>query len=102
MTPAERLVARGLQAMADVVVAPRSGGTHVACRFGYQLLGSAALGRGPCGGSLFDITTHHGRVSGAFMSFESLNGFDAQMWTPMATWMNRTHPNDAAVMYADW
>lgn len=84
------------------VLARAADGTHVTCRFRYQLLGSAELGRGPYGGSLFDITTRHGRVSGAFMYFEYRNGFSAQMWSPMATWMNRTHPHDAAVMYTDW
>jgi hypothetical protein len=83
-------------------VSGTGGTTYVVCPFSYQLLGSAELGRGPYRGSYFDLTTRAGRVARASMYFEYRNGFNAQMWSPMATWMNRTHPHDAAVMYADF
>lgn len=72
------------------------------CGFRYYALRSQELGRGPYDGSYFEIDTRDGRVTVAYMDFEYRNGFNAQMWSPFAAWMNRTHPKDAAVMYTNW
>jgi hypothetical protein len=77
-------------------------GTTARCAYRYQLLGSSQLGLGPYDGSYFEVVTKAGRVTLAFMHFEYHNGFSSQVWSPFASWMNRTHPLDARQMYPDW
>jgi hypothetical protein len=78
-------------------------GTAVVCPFGFNALGSAELGRGPFADNEFSFTILDGEIVAgdtdvAFMT----NGFSRQMWVPFASWIARTHPDDAAVMYKDW
>jgi len=84
------------------VVGSTTEGTRFRCPFRYYALRSKQLGRGPYRGSWFDIVAQGGRVRLALMHFEYLNGFNAEMWSPFAAWINRTHPRDAAVMYTNW
>ena len=49
------------------------------------------------------MTVFDGRIVAASLTFEYAgNGFSAEMWEPFAAWVSRTHPRDAAIMYADW
>jgi hypothetical protein len=78
-------------------------GTAVVCPFGFHALGSAELGRGPFADNAFSFTILDGEIVAgdtdvAFMT----NGFSQQMWVPFASWIARTHPDDAALMYKDW
>jgi hypothetical protein len=78
-------------------------GTTMRCPFDYHALRSDELGRGPFGGSYFDVTVSDGLVVDASMELDyASNTFSTDMWEPFADWVSTTHPNDAAVMYADW
>ena len=75
-------------------------GIRVRCAFAFHLLGSYQMGRGPFGGSSFDVTVRDGRIVRASQSFET-EEFSPQMWEPFAGWVSSTHPDDATVMYRD-
>jgi hypothetical protein len=78
-------------------------GTTIRCPFGYHALHSDELGRGPFTGSSFDLTVAENHIVAASITFEyASNGFSSRMWEPFAAWVSRTHPKDAAIMYADW
>jgi hypothetical protein len=78
-------------------------GTAMRCPFDYHALHSDELGRGPFGGSYFDVTVSDGLVVDASMELDyTSNTFSTDMWEPFADWVSTTHPRDAAVMYADW
>lgn len=78
-------------------------GTEVRCTFDYHAIRSDELGRGPFTGSVFTFTIKDGEVAGAVQELEFQgNGFSTQMWEPFAAWVSETHPEDAAIMYADW
>jgi hypothetical protein len=78
-------------------------GTRVVCLYDFHAIRSDELGRGPFSGSVFTFTVQDGEIVVADQGLEFLdNGFSAQMWEPFAAWVARTHPEDAAVMYADW
>jgi hypothetical protein len=78
-------------------------GTTMRCPFAYHALRSDELGRGPFTGSSFDLTVSEGQIVAASMNFEfASNGFSSRMWEPFAAWVSKTHPQDAAIMYADW
>jgi hypothetical protein len=86
-----------------MTVSTTEAGTTVNCPFAYHALRSAEIGRGPFGGSSFDLTVLDGKLVGASSRFEyANNGFSKNMWEPFAAWIERTHPTDAAIMYADW
>jgi hypothetical protein len=84
-------------------VSTGASGTAMRCPFDYHALRSGEIGRGPFTGSSFDVTVLDGRIVAASLTFEyASNGFSADMWEPFAAWVSRTHPRDAAIMYADW
>ncbi len=78
-------------------------GTRVVCPYDYDSLRSDELGRGPFTGSRFSVTVRDGQIVSAGLGFEyENNGFAARVWEPFAAWVSKAHPEDAAVMYADW
>jgi hypothetical protein len=80
-----------------------SAGTQVRCTYDFHAIRSEELGRGPFSGSVFTFAIRDGEVVSADQELEFLgNGFSEQMWEPFAAWVSRTHPEDAAIMYADW
>ena len=75
----------------------------MSCVFDLQGLGSEQLGRGPYPDNTFSLTVNDGEIVDASMELASrTNGFYEEMWRPFARWVARTHPADAAVMYADY
>jgi hypothetical protein len=75
-------------------------GTLLRCTFDFHLLRSDEIGRGPFSGSSFLLTAHDGEIVRASVSF-GIQEFSPQMWEPFASWVSKTHPEDAAVMYED-
>jgi hypothetical protein len=75
-------------------------GTSVRCPFDFHLFGSDEIGRGPYGGSYFDLTVRDGQIVRGSVSYE-IERFSPEMWEPFAEWVSTTHPDDAAVMYTD-
>ena len=75
-------------------------GTSVRCPFDFHLFGSDEIGRGPYGGSYFDLTVLDGEIVRGSVSYE-IERFSPEMWEPFAEWVSTTHPDDAAVMYTD-
>lgn len=75
-------------------------GTRVRCPFDFHLFGSDEIGRGPYGGSYFDLTVRDGEIVRGSVSYE-IERFSPEMWEPFAEWVSTTHPDDTAVMYTD-
>jgi hypothetical protein len=72
----------------------------VRCTFDFHGLRSGEIGRGPFGGSSFDLVVHDGKIVRATQSWE-IEKFSPQMWEPFAGWVSTAYPKDAAVMYTD-
>ena len=72
----------------------------VRCTFDFHGLRSSEIGRGPFGGSSFDLFVRDGKIVRASQYWET-EKFGPQMWEPFAGWVSTTHPKDAAVMYTD-
>ena len=82
----------------------RTGGsgseTAVRCTFAFHALRSDEMGKGPYGGSSFELVVREGEIVHASQHWE-ISRFSPQIWEPFATWVAKTHPKDAAVMYRD-
>lgn len=72
----------------------------IRCTFAFHALRSGELGRGPFGGSSFDLVVRDGKIVHASQDWE-IEKFSPQVWEPFATWVSTVHPKDAAVMYQD-
>jgi hypothetical protein len=72
----------------------------IRCTFDFHALRSGEIGRGPFGGSSFDLDVRDGKVVQASQHWET-EKFSPQMWEPFAGWVSTAHPKDAAVMYTD-
>ena len=72
----------------------------IRCTFDFHGLRSGEIGRGPFGGSSFDLFVRDGKIVRASQYWET-EKFGPQMWEPFAGWVSTTHPKDAAVMYTD-
>ena len=75
-----------------------SGSIH--CTFDFHGLRSGEIGRGPFGGSSFDLFVHDGKIVRVTQHWGT-EKFSPQMWEPFAGWVSTAHPKDAAVMYTD-
>lgn len=79
------------------------GATYVSCVFDVHSLGSDELGLGPYPDNTFSLTVTDGAIVDASMDLPTrTNGFAEEMWQPFASWVSRTHPADAPVMYHDY
>jgi len=72
----------------------------IRCPFDFHALRSGELGRGPFGGSSFDLVVRDGEIVHASQDWE-IEKFSPQVWEPFANWVSTVHPKDAAVMYQD-
>ena len=72
----------------------------IRCTFAFHALRSGEIGRGPFGGSTFDLVVRDGKIVDASQSWE-IEKFSPQVWEPFANWVSKAHPKDAAVMYQD-
>jgi hypothetical protein len=72
----------------------------IRCTFDFHALRSGEIGRGPFGGSSFDLIIRDGKIVRATQNWET-EKFSPQMWEPFAGWVTTAHPKDAAVMYTD-
>ena len=72
----------------------------IRCTFDFHGLRSGEIGRGPFGGSSFDLFVHDGKIVRAKQDW-GIEKFSPQMWEPFAGWVSTAHPKDAAVMYTD-
>ena len=72
----------------------------IRCAFAFHALRSGELGRGPFGGSSFDLVVRDGKIVHASQDWE-IEKFSPQVWEPFANWVSTVHPKDAAVMYQD-
>ena len=79
---------------------PDSASGKIRCTFDFHGLRSGEVGRGPFGGSSFDLIVHDGKIVEARQDWE-IEKFSPQMWEPFAGWVTTAHPKDAAVMYTD-
>lgn len=70
------------------------------CPFDFHALRSAQIGRGPFGGSSFDLIVRDGKIVRVSQAWE-IEKFSPQVWEPFARWVSKAHPKDAAVMYVD-
>jgi hypothetical protein len=77
-----------------------SGSGSVRCTFDFHALRSGEIGRGPFGGSSFDLVVRDGEIVQASQNWE-IDKFSPQMWEPFANWVSKAHPKDAAAMYDD-
>ena len=75
-------------------------GTSVRCTFAFHALRSGELGRGPFGGSYFDLIVREGEIVHVSQHWETAK-FSPRAWEPFASWVSEAHPEDAAVMYTD-
>jgi len=73
---------------------------RIRCTFDFHGLRSGEIGRGPFGGSSFDLFVHDGKIVRATQHWGT-EEFSPQMWEPFAGWVSTAHPKDAAVMYTD-
>jgi hypothetical protein len=73
---------------------------NVRCTFDFHGLRSSEIGRGPFGGSSFDLVIRDGKIVQASQTWE-IEKFSPQVWEPFANWVSKAHPEDAAVMYVD-
>ena len=76
------------------------GSGSIRCTFAFHALRSGELGRGPFGGSSFDLDVSDGEIVRASQNWE-IGKFSPQVWEPFASWVSTAHPKDAAVMYTD-
>jgi hypothetical protein len=75
-------------------------GALVQCTFDFHSLRSDEIGRGPFRGSSIDVTVRDGEiVRGA--THWAIAEFSQQMWEPFASWVSKSYPKDAALMYED-
>jgi hypothetical protein len=74
--------------------------TNLHCTYDFQSLGSDEIGRGPYGGSSFDLIVRDGEIVHV-SGYQEIERFSPEMWEPFAEWVSTTHPADAAVMYTD-
>jgi hypothetical protein len=79
---------------------PDSASGNIRCTFDFHGLRSGEIGRGPFGGSSFDLIVRDGKILEATQHWE-IEKFSPQMWEPFAGWVSKAHPKDAAVMYTD-
>ena len=77
-----------------------AGSGNVRCTFRFHALRSSEIGRGPFGGSSFDLVVRDGKIVRATQIWE-IEKFSPQVWEPFANWVSKAHPKDAAVMYED-
>jgi hypothetical protein len=77
-----------------------AGSGNVRCTFRFHALRSSEIGRGPFGGSSFELVVRDGKVVRARQIWE-IEKFSPQVWEPFANWVSKAHPKDAAVMYED-
>jgi hypothetical protein len=77
-----------------------SGSGSIRCTFDFHALRSGEIGRGPFGGSSFDLVVHDGKIVQVSQNWE-IARFSPQVWEPFARWVSRAHPKNAAVMYED-
>jgi len=75
-------------------------GIDLRCPFAFHLLGSHLFGRGPFGGSYFDLRVRDGRIVRASADWET-SPFSPLMWEPYANWVSAAYPEDAELMYPD-
>jgi len=75
-----------------------SGG--IRCPFDFYALRSGEIGRGPFGGSSFDLVVRDGKIVHVSQSWE-IEEFSPRVWEPFSSWVSTAHPEDAAVMYTD-
>jgi hypothetical protein len=74
----------------------------VRCELGYQGIRSGELGLGPFLDGAINVIVDDGKITSIGTTSDlSENGFQDQMWDPFSAWINATHPDDVAVMYAD-
>jgi hypothetical protein len=72
----------------------------IRCTFDFHGLRSAEIGRGPFGGSTFDLVVRDGKIVHASQNW-AIEKFSPQVWEPFAKWVSTAYPKDAAVMYQD-
>jgi hypothetical protein len=77
-----------------------SASSSVRCTFDFNGLRSREIGRGPFGGSSFDLVVRDGKIVQASQNW-GIEKFSPQVWEPFASWVSTAHPKDAAVMYVD-
>jgi hypothetical protein len=77
---------------------PASG--SIRCPFDFHALRSGEIGRGPFGGSSFDLVVRDGKIVHVSQGWE-IEEFSPRVWEPFAGWVSKAHPEDAAVMYLD-
>jgi hypothetical protein len=77
-----------------------SASSSVHCTFAFHGLRSGEIGRGPFGGSSFDLVVRDGKIVEASQTWE-IEKFSPQVWEPFANWVSTAHPKAAAVMYTD-
>jgi hypothetical protein len=96
------LEATGYQQILDPCeeVGDSASGTMIHCPFDFHALRSDQIGRGPFGGSSFDLVVRDGEIVRASQGWE-IEEFSPQVWEPFAEWVSTTYPEDAAVMYLD-
>ena len=75
--------------------------TNLHCTYDFHSLGSDEIGRGPYGGSYFDLIVRDGEVVHVDAPYMEIERFSPQMWEPFAEWVATNHPEDVAVMYQD-
>jgi len=73
---------------------------RVRCTFDFHGLRSGEIGRGPFGGSSFDLFVRDGKIVRVTQDW-GIEKFSPQMWEPFAKWVSTAHPKDVAVMYTD-
>ena len=88
------------QILNDCEGAGKSDSGSIHCTFDFHGLRSGEIGRGPFGGSSFDLFVHDGKIVRAKQDW-GIEKFSPQMWEPFAGWVSTAHPKDAAVMYTD-
>ena len=67
---------------------PDSASGSVHCTFDYHGLRSGEIGRGPFGGSAFDLIVRDGKIVRATQDWET-EKFSPQMWEPFAGWVSK-------------
>jgi hypothetical protein len=72
----------------------------IRCGFDFHSLRSAEIGRGPFGGSSFDLVVRDGKIVHVSQGWNT-EEFSPQVWEPFAGWVSTAHRKDAAVMYTD-
>lgn len=91
-TETQRRCAKSGEAVGDIV--------YLRCDFSLHALGSAELGRGPFEGGYWAVHVQGDKVVYLLSEFPfSTNGFAAQMWEPLITFVEQNYPNDYSAMY---